>query len=184
MKICLQIFRMNISSIKNKLQYQQYCNKIIEQKKISKQGFYDLTILEKITKNKSHRWYCYIKYIQLILKNFRNKREFFDQKQIYKFIKNKYEYWKKYQQDISDIQIKIVIKKNFQIQILGHYFNQEKFIQQFVCIYRLQKNTEYKIINQNQLRDLLFKNKMQIKKQEEKIIYLNKEKIEQYINNY
>ena len=115
MKIYLQIFRMNISSIKNKLQYQQYCNKIIEQKKISKQGFYDLTILEKITKNKSHRWYYYIKYIQLILKNFRNKREFVDQKQIYKFIKNKYEYWKKYQQDISDIQIKIVIKKNLQI---------------------------------------------------------------------
>lgn len=174
---------MNISKFKNRIQTQEFCNSIIQQNKLSRQGFYDLTILQNITKCKSHIWYSYIKYVQLILTNYRNRKQFNSQKELKQYIQNKYNYYKQYQQQISDIEIKIVIQKNLQIQILGHYFDQEKYIQNFVCIFRFEKNTQIKIINENELRQNIYKLKLQILKQEQKILYLSKEKIQNFVNN-
>ncbi len=174
---------MNLNKFKNRFQSQEFCNKIIQQNKLSRQGFYDLTILQNITRCKKHIWYSYIKYVQIILTNYKNRKQFNSQKELKQYIQNKYSYYKQYQQQISDIEIKIVIQKNLQIQIFGHYYDQEKYIQNFVCIFRYVKNTQIKIINENELRQYIYKLKLQILKQEQKIIHLFKENIQNFVNN-
>lgn len=176
---------MKLSKIYNKLQYEEYCNQLIQNNKLDRQKFYNLDRIRQITNNNQCRWYLYIKKIQIKYnQQYKFKKQINSWQQIKKILDIKYNYYKQYQQlCCQQFTVKIVIKKIQQIQIIGHYFNTEYYIQNFICVIKKNDIKQVRVFNQTQFRKYIIQKKYTIQNIQQKNIKIYKNQIETFINN-
>lgn len=172
---------MQLNKIKHRVQFQQQIQKILEQYKISRDKFEDLSKLDMITRSKSRVWYSYqlkLKIVYVDIPNCGTETYFNSLEKLEKYLRRKYEYYLAYQQQCSDITVQISRKLIRQFYILGSYYFQ--YGDNYVCSEYVDDQTKLFTLTEEQLRQFIEKNKFQTQKKKQFEIFLTKNEINEF----
>lgn len=176
---------MKLNKIRNKIQSEEYCNKIIEQYRLDRQGFYDLSYIQKRTKSDTNLWYAYRKQYKINfidLKHYSQTGNFITLDNIKYRLKNKFQYWKNYLEEITSIEVDIIIQEIMQLELLGQFFLEQDYERKYICAIKTKEEYFFKLFNENTFLSYLQTHKLQTKKENNEKIHLNINEIEQFIN--
>lgn len=176
---------MKLNKIRNKIQSEEYCNEIIQKYNLSRQGFYDLSYIQKRTLSNTNLWYAYKKQYKINfidLQNYSQTGNFITLDKVKSKLKNKFQYWKNYLEEITSIEVDIIIQEIMELELLGQFFLQQDYERKYVCAIKTKEEYFFKLFNENTFLTYLYHNKLQTVKENNKKIHLNINEIEQFIN--
>lgn len=172
---------MRIFKISNRLCYQSNIQQILDRVKIPRQKFQNLQRLDTITRSTGKIFYSYqlkliIKYLNLNGYSF--NKEYFNLQQLKKELSRKYQYYKNYQQDCTNIQVEIYRKLISQLDVLGIFY--QNYSYNYACVETINQQTQFKVFKEEQLRQYIQKNRYQTNKEEVFSKILQKNQIQQF----
>ena len=173
---------MNLGKIKNKIQTEQFCNKIIQQNKLEKKNFYNLSRYQQRSRSKSHQWYGYKRIYKINYSDIIGCQtgEFRDYQYLKFRLIHKYNYWKQYMQEITNIQVQIIVQQEVYIQLLGSYYSEQQYSQMCVIMVRTKQQTFYKNLRQDQFIKYLKVRKCQTQREKQIKVILKGQQIVNY----
>ena len=172
---------MQLNKIKHRVQFQQQIQKILDQYKISRDKFQDLSRLDQITRSKNRIWYSYqlkLKIFYIDLPNYVIEKQFDSIEKLKKYLKRKYNYYLDYQQQCSDIKIQISRKLIKELNILGSYYFQYR--DNYACSEYIDDKSLFFVLDEQHLRQYISKNKYQTQKEKQFKIFLTKNEINEF----
>lgn len=176
---------MKLNKLRNKISSEDFCNKIIQQYNLSKQGFYDLSYMQRRTNSNTNLWYAYNKQYKINfidLNSYSQTGNFITIDTIKFRLKNKFEYWKHYLEEITSIEVDIIIEEIMELELLGQFFSQNDYHTKYVCAIKTKQEYFFKLLSENEFLNYLYSHKLQTIKENNIKIHLNMNEIEQFIN--
>ena len=176
---------MKLNKLRNKISSEDFCNKIIQQYNLSKQGFYDLSYIQRRTNSNTNLWYAYNKQYKINfmdLNSYSQTGNFITIDTIKFRLKNKFEYWKNYLEEITSIEVDIIIEEIMELELLGQFFSQNDYHTKYVCAIKTKQEYFFKLLSENEFLNYLYSHKLQTMKENNIKIHLNMNEIQQFIN--